>query len=272
MKKVSIPKGKYEYKINSNNIAAYGISHSKEEMELSLCTDVYDKLYDIKENKELVDNLQDTGFDKLLIMEKIFPQEKKESWEIGEAYAQAYAESNLSAIIPWGITRDIKKPGSSLPGADIVGLYTYNNEICFLFGEIKTSSDKNCPPGVMYGEHGLKHQLEDLCEKKEITNQLVQYLAHRLKGTKLWAQYADAVKRYISSGEKAVHILGVLVRDITPTNADLNTRTKALEKFVSGGRTIELVGIYVPQDEICKFPRIIQEERERRSVSNAEKE
>lgn len=44
MKKVSIPKGKYEYKINSNNIVAYGISHSKEEMELSLCTDVYDKL------------------------------------------------------------------------------------------------------------------------------------------------------------------------------------------------------------------------------------
>jgi hypothetical protein len=60
-------------------------------------------------------------------MEKIFPQDKKESWEIGEAYAQSYSESNLPAIIPWGITRDIKKPGSSLPGADIVGFYKHES-------------------------------------------------------------------------------------------------------------------------------------------------
>ena len=138
------------------------LSCSKEEMELSLCTDVYNKLYDVKENIDLVNSLQDTGFDKMLIMQKIFPNDTKESWEIGEAYAQAYAESNLSAIIPWGITRDIKKPGSSLPGADIIGLYRHDSGTYFLFGEIKTSSDKNCPPGVMYGEHGLKNQLEDL--------------------------------------------------------------------------------------------------------------
>ena len=46
---MAIPKGKNEYKINSTKIVAFGISHSKEEMELSLCTDVYNKLYDVKE-------------------------------------------------------------------------------------------------------------------------------------------------------------------------------------------------------------------------------
>lgn len=159
MKRVAVPKGKNEYRINGDSVVAFGVSHSKKEMKLSLCTDVYDKLYDMKENIELVNSLQDTGFDRVLIMEKIFPQEKKEIWEIGEAYAQSYAESNLSAMIPWGITRDIKKPGSSLPGADIVGLYKHESGTYFLFGEIKTSSDQEYPPGVMYGEHGLKHQL-----------------------------------------------------------------------------------------------------------------
>nr|WP_217934758.1 hypothetical protein [Enterocloster clostridioformis] len=269
---MAVPKGKNEYKINSNKVVAFGISHSKEEMELSLCTDVYDKLYDIKENTDLVNSLQDTGFDKMLIMEKIFPQDRRESWEIGEAYAQSYAESNLSAIIPWGITRDIKKPGSSLPGADIVGLYKHDSGVYFLFGEIKTSSDKNCPPGVMYGEHGLKQQLEDLCQKKALTNQLISYLAHRLKGDILWSQFTEAFKKYMTSGEEAVHILGILIRDIVPSREDLCTRTKALEKFAVGNRTIELVGVYVPEDEIGKFPHIIQAEHERRSISNVKKE
>lgn len=80
---MAIPKGKNEYKINSTKIVAFGISHSKEEMELSLCTDVYNKLYDVKENIDLVNSLQDTGFDKMLIMQKIFPNDTKESWEIG---------------------------------------------------------------------------------------------------------------------------------------------------------------------------------------------
>lgn len=269
---MAIPKGKNEYIINNTSIVAFGISHSKKEMELSLCTDVYDKLYDIKENIDLANCLQDTGFDRMLIMEKIFPQDKKESWEIGEAYAQSYAESNLSAIIPWGITRDIKKPGSSLPGADIVGLYKHESGTYFLFGEIKTSSDKQYPPGVMYGEHGLKHQLEDLCQRKEITNQLVNYLAHRLKNDKLRTQYADAFKKYMSSGEEAVHILGILIRDVLPSVDDLKARTKALEKFAVGKKTIELIGIYVPENEVKKFPKIIQEEHERRSVSNVKKE
>ncbi len=57
---MAVPKGKNEYKISSNSIVAFGISHSKKEMELSLCTDVYDKLYDMKENMDLVNSLRDS--------------------------------------------------------------------------------------------------------------------------------------------------------------------------------------------------------------------
>lgn len=124
----------------------------------------------------------------------------------------------------------------------------------------------------MYGEHGLKNQLEDLCQKKELTSQLVKYLAHRLKGGTLWPQYTEAFIKYMYSDQKTVHILGILVRDIMPSKEDLNTRAKALEKFAVGDRTIELVGIYVPKDELKKFPQFIQEERGRRSISNVRKE
>lgn len=94
-------------------------------------------------------------------------------------------------------------------------------------------------------------------QKKEITNQLVKYLAHRLKNDTLWPQYTDAFKNYMNSREEAVHILGVLVRDVVPSEDDLRTRTKALEKFAVGKKTIELVGIYVPEDAVKTFPYII---------------
>lgn len=73
-----------------------------------------------------------------------------------------------------------KKPKSSLPGADIVGLYQQTDDTFFLFGEIKTSSHSEYPPSVMYGEHGLKKQLEDLCENKDITDKLAVVPYHIL--------------------------------------------------------------------------------------------
>lgn len=266
---MSIPKGKIEYTIESGKVVAFGISHSEQEMEDALCNEVYDKLFDVQEHSEIVNSLSDTGFDKAIIMEQLCLSQNKEDWEIGEAYAQAYAEANLQANIPWGISRDIKKPKSSLPGADIVGLYQQDEYTYFLFGEIKTSSHNEYPPSVMYGEHGLKKQLEDLCEDKKLTNELVKYLAYRLKNSKLWSMYENAFIHYVKSDGKKIHILGVLVRDVEPKEEDFSTRAKKLEKFVIDGRSIELVGIYVPIDSIKKFPQIVLKESERRSAYDA---
>lgn len=266
---MAVSKGTREYTIESESVIAFGISHSDIEMRKVLCDSVYDKLFDINEHSEIVAGLEDTGFDQAVIMEKLFPITSKEEWEIGEAYAQVYAESNLNASIPWGISRDIKKPGSSLPGADIIGLYQDASGTCFLFGEVKTSSQNKYPPSVMYGEHGLKKQLEDLCEDKEITKSLVRYLAYRLKKSTIWHEYQEAFKHYMDSNGSRVHILGVLVRDVEPNGEDLSARTKKLEEFVVDGRSIELVGIYVPVNSIRDFPKIIYQESERRSTSDA---
>lgn len=266
---MSIPKGKTEYTIDGKKVVAFGISHSEQEMKDALCNEVYDKLFDVQEHSEIVNSLLDTGFDKEIIMEQLFPLQNKEDWEIGEAYAQAYAEENMHANIPWGISRDIKKPKSSLPGADIVGLYQQDEDTYFLFGEIKTSSHNEYPPSVMYGERGLKKQLEDLCEDKKITNELIKYLAYRLNNSELWSEYKKAFEHYVKSDGNKVHILGVLVRDVEPKEEDFYARAKKLEKFVVDGRTIELVGIYVPINSIKKFPQIIIEESERRSAYDA---
>lgn len=268
---MSMSKGNMEYLIENEKVVAFGISHSTQEMEDALKNEVYDKLFDVREHLEIVQSLSDTGFDEAVIMERLFPSEDKEDWEIGEAYAQVYAETNLNSNIPWGISRDIKKPKSSLPGADIVGIYKQTDDMFFLFGEIKTSSHNEYPPSVMYGKHGLKKQLEDLCENKNITDKLVNYLAYRLKNSELWSLYRNAFFNYMQSDGKKVHILGILVRDVEPRVDDLSAQTKKLERFAVDGRTIELVGIYVPLASIKKFPHIVSKERERRIASNVKK-
>jgi len=126
---LSVAFGKKEYEIDAPQIIAYGVSHTDEEMIDALTNEVYEKVYDVSGITDLVDsvliNLTDTGFDNSLLMQ-IFTSMNDdciEDWVIGEAYAQAYLEDNFSSILPWNLRRDIKKPGSSLPGADIVGFH-----------------------------------------------------------------------------------------------------------------------------------------------------
>lgn len=265
---MSMPAGKEEYNVSNEKVIAFGVSHTFDEMQDALQHEIYEKVYDLREHTEIVENLGDTGFDKAILMENLFPIVDKEEWEIGEAYAQAYLEANMYASVPWGISRDIKKPGSSLPGADIVGIHHCGNNVCFLFGEIKTSSQKVYPPSVMYGDTGLKKQLEDLCEDKKITDALVRYLAYRLKNTDMWEDYRKALTQYLGTSGNGVHIVGVLVRDVTPYEDDLSARAKKLQKYVLNGRSVELLGIYLPVHSIPQFSKVVREEYERRSISD----
>lgn len=69
------------------------------------------------------------------------------------------------AVWPWNENRDRKTPKASLPGADIVGFLGSGPDTVFLFGEVKTSSDKDNPPGVMAGRGGLAHQIDSLASR-----------------------------------------------------------------------------------------------------------
>ena len=78
------------------------------------------------------------------------------------AIAEVYLTDHRSCQFPWPLGRDERKSSSSLPRADLVGFRTDESGNALAFGEVKTSSEANYPPRVMYGETGLRKQLENL--------------------------------------------------------------------------------------------------------------
>ena len=267
---MSVAVGKIEYKINDSKVHAYGISHTNDEMISALTHEVHDKVYDVAGNSDLVDSIlkdfSETGFTKDLLMPIFTCNECINDWEIGEAYAQTYLEDHFSSILPWSLSRDIKKPCSSLPGADIVGLYLQDESASFLFGEIKTSSDQDSPPNLMYGTTGLKKQLVDLCTENSTIFALVKYLGFRLRSTKYWSMYQVAFQKYYNNNSN-IHVTGVLIRDVNPNDKDLAARAKSLNTYCIDKRQIDLVAVYLPQNAISRFVTIVESEHERRQTA-----
>ena len=66
---MSVAFGKIEYRIDDPQIIACGVSHTDKEMFNALTNEVYDKVYDITGNSDLIDSiligLADTGFKKI---------------------------------------------------------------------------------------------------------------------------------------------------------------------------------------------------------------
>jgi hypothetical protein len=168
-------------------------------------------------------------------------------WEIGEAMAECLLADEFGVCWPWNENRDRKTPRASLPGADLVGFLGSGDEAVFLFGEVKTSTDSNCPPGVMAGRGGLSHQIDTLATNVQIHNSLLMWLAARCKDTEHWATYQGACKRYLQSGGKDVALVGVLLRDTPPHEDDLRTRGQALAAAGAAQPSIRLDAWYAPR-------------------------
>ncbi|TBD80691.1 hypothetical protein [Rhizobium ruizarguesonis] len=167
-------------------------------------------------------------------------------WEVGEAMAECLLECEFSVRWPWNENRDRKTPRASLPGADIVGFIGEGEETRFLFGEVKTSSDLNRPPGVMSGRSGLAHQLETLRSNLSVHSNLLKYLMARCKGTPFESRYQTAVKRFVTSGGKDIELVGILLRDTQPHEDDLRTRGQSLAGHSTPPR-VRLDAWYMPR-------------------------
>ena len=167
-------------------------------------------------------------------------------WEVGEAIAECLLEHEFGACWPWNENRDRKTPLASLPGADIVGFIGEGEEVRFLFGEVKTSSDKNTPPGVMSGRSGLAHQLDTLRSNISVHASLLRYLQARCRGTAFEASYKKAARRYVASGGKDIELVGILLRDTVPHEDDLRTRGQALAGHAAPPR-VRLDAWYMPK-------------------------
>jgi hypothetical protein len=177
-------------------------------------------------------------------------------WEIGEAMAECLLEHEFGAHWPWNENRDRKTPRASLPGADLVGLLDDGDETVLLFGEVKTSSDKAVPPGVLSGRGGLIHQIDALAVELKLQRSLLMWLAARCKGTEHSARFESACKRYIQSQGKDIALVGILLRDTAPHQDDLRTRGEKLASTGMPQPRIRLDAWYLPR-AIVDWPGLV---------------
>jgi hypothetical protein len=179
-------------------------------------------------------------------------------WEIGEAWAECTLASGLGRHVhwPWNTVRDRRAPRASLPGTDLVGFCVSGNDAWLIFGEVKTSSDAGTPPNVMYGGSGMAWQLEASAKKLDLQHTLLQWLYPRCRDGASRDYYEKAVGRFIHSQGKDLLVVGVLVRDTTPSDADLRSRGQALASAIPGPTSIELLAWYLPV-AIDQWPALI---------------
>jgi hypothetical protein len=244
--------GTVEYTFNSNPVIGCGISYTAEELEEVLRESVCEIVFDrdgYSKLASLLESVSETDFEKNEIKRILESNHEPENWRVGEALAEVYLILHRSCNFPWPDGRDERKSGSSLPGADLVGFQLEGEVVRFAFGEVKTSSEMRYPPGSMYGETGLKIQLEDLRDKDSIRNDLVKYLGYRAVNAPWREHYINACKRYLANNAD-VKLFGLLIRDVTPHKDDLLVRVSKMKKNCPTKMSIELLAVYLPLGSI----------------------
>ena len=249
---MGIAEGETVYSHGSPPCSGVGLSWSDEELDAALSGRVAEVLFDDEGKADIeaiLSPLPDTAFEQEGVNRILEDPEDIEDWRVGEAIAETYLTDHRDCYFPWPDGRDERKSGSSLPGADLVGFGNDSDGDCFAFGEVKTSSDANYPPGSMYGRTGLKQQLEDLRDSETIRDGLFIYLGHRA-GTAPWKpRFEAASKRYLKNSSD-VQLYGVLVRDVPPHADDLRVRVHDLAENCPESTDIELLALYLPEGRI----------------------
>lgn len=181
-------------------------------------------------------------------LEEILAAKKSEKpgWAVGEAIAEAYLSRQYRITWPWNTERDKRHPGASLPGADLIGFIVEDETTRLALGEVKSSADTRTPPGVMSGRSGLTHQLDNLANDLSLVCQLLKWLLHRCKKTVHETSFRAAVRLFLESGNKALALFGVLIRDTQPNELDLRTRGGAMAGKLQRPTTCCLIAIYLP--------------------------
>lgn len=170
-------------------------------------------------------------------------------WAIGESLAEVWLANAFNIVWPWNHERDKRNPFASLPGADLVGFIKRDEKCFFAVGEVKSSSDATTPPSVMSGRSGMVHQLQILAEDLGLLCQLIKWLWPRCKNSSHQDEFDSACKQLFKSGNKAISLFGVLVRDTESNELDLKNRGVTLSNVLTSPTDCNLVALYLP----CKI-------------------
>lgn len=239
------------YQNTDRQVSWLGVSiEDGETFEFFLTNDVASRLHDEPGTEEFntyLRGLASTGFaEESLnqVLAAIVPEER--DWAVGESMAEAYLNREHEVTWPWNMERDKRTPKASLPGADLIGFKADGTEIRLVLGEVKTSSDIDAPPNVMNGRSGMAHQLDRLANDLSLIHRLLRWLLPRCKGTEHETSFRTALTGLLNSGNKAISLFGVLIRDIQPNQLDLTSRGRSLAGNLETPTTCKLIAIYLP--------------------------
>jgi hypothetical protein len=250
---MAVALGILEYSLGNVPVVGNGYLWTEDDLNTALAERVAAVVFDdlgIADLHSLLNGVPDTDFDYTGVQRVLESISRPENWRVGEALAETYLVDHRLCCFPWPDGRDERKSGSSLPGADLVGLQRDGeDDDRFAFGEIKTSNDENCPPGLMYGRTGMKQQLDDLRDNLSIRDVLVRYMGYRAIGAPWKNRFIKAFRRYISNPTD-IQLFGFLVRDVPPHADDCRARVTKLANGCPGAMSIELLALYIPADSI----------------------
>jgi hypothetical protein len=259
-----LPAGTVAYILGKPPVVGKGLAWSEQDTEFAVTGPVASVVYDDAGTQSLttlLSGLPETGFTGLNVQATLSQTAAVENWRVGEALAESYLVHHRNCHFPWPDGRDIRKSGSSLPGADLVGFQKNGDHHHFAFGEVKTSSEKKYPPGACYGVTGLKQQLEDLRNDLGIRDDLVKYLGHRAANGAGWKnQFMEAAGRYFAD-KNDIRVFGLLVRDVEPNVDDVRVRVSSLAKGCPALMAIELLAIYLPEKSIQELGTLAAKSR-----------
>jgi hypothetical protein len=240
------------YETQDRQVFWQGISMAEgDRFESFMTNDVASRLHDEEGANEFEAHLRglaSTGFannslDEILAAE--IPEER--DWAVGEAMAEAYLTRKHDITWPWNMERDKRTLKASLPGADLVGFEINGENARLVLGEVKSSSEKKYPPQLMSGRKGhMGHQIDNLANNLGLINQLLKWLLPRCKKTEYETIFNAAITLFLNSGNRAIALFGVLIRDTEPNELDLQTRGQSLAGTLQAPTTCQLIALYLP--------------------------
>ena len=250
---MSLPAGEEVYTHGRPPCHGTGVVWTREELDEAIKGPVASILFDEEGKSGIRETLGETEFETAGIEDVLRDPNEVDGWRVGEAIADTYLTHYRSCTFPWPSDRDKRKSGSSLPGADLVGLGIDDNGDCLAFGEVKTSNEKRYPPKVMYDDAGgLSRQLTNLRDGDSIRKDLFKYLGVRAKHAEWKPRFQSAGKRFLKNNSD-VQIYGVLVRDVKPNVRDIQKGVDELVDDCPEETRIEFLAVYIPCGEISNL-------------------
>lgn len=263
----------YEY-IETKIRGYRGFEMEAAECRTHFCGRVKDSLLDQEERLSLLETLDnlmvDTGFiNSAQLLDDIQTLAEQDvdfdEFRIGEAFSEVILEEHFDCRFHWNELRDARNPKGNKTGADLVGFIEVEEQVLFLFGEVKTSSETNRrPPQVMTKSDGIENQLRDLYNDRKKRLILIGYLKNKARlhaeNHPFRVDFDRAILNYYSDDDR-YHLTGVLIRDVASDKRDLSGSYTRLRTDILESSGLHLLALYVPisKDEWLKIVNSTEE-------------